>query len=152
MTCLKNAELSLKNQSFFSETCSMSSLGSLQKPNYLKTFMKSFQERSINWSSSTAEDKLNENHFRLFGVFVLNRPVFVIKDIELVEKIMKENFDNFVDYPGSKFEAAFRDEIFQNSLSSLKNDEWREARQVLWVNKIFSVIQLFIKLFVPIET
>lgn len=71
------------------------------------------------------------NIFRLFGVFVLNRPVFVVKDVELVEKIMNENFDNFLNYPGSNLDAKLGSEIFHKSVSSLKNDEWRAARKVM---------------------
>lgn len=61
---------------------------------------------------------------------MLNKPIFVVKDVELVEKILNSSSDCFFNSPESCLDDALSNEIFHRSLSSLKGDEWQTARKV----------------------
>lgn len=65
--------------------------------------------------------------FRLFGVFVLHRAVFVVKDVELVKQITVEKFDNFPSCGGSDVSDYF----CRKSLAYLNACEWRDVRNSL---------------------
>jgi hypothetical protein len=61
----------------------------------------------------------------------MTKPVFVVKNIEIVEKILNTKAECFANCPGSYLDDALSNEVFHRSLSSLQNDEWRAGRTVL---------------------
>lgn len=79
---------------------------------------------------SYRRDNSRLNVFRLFGFFVLHRPIFVIKDDELAKRIMIEHFDCFANFAGSEM-TGVADEIIRKSLSCLEGDEWHRMRNTL---------------------
>lgn len=67
---------------------------------------------------------------RLFGVFILQRPVLVIKNVELIKQIMITDFNNFTNYAENEFDSVF-DGVFQKSLMFLEDRDWRVMRNVV---------------------
>ncbi|CAL8086082.1 unnamed protein product [Orchesella dallaii] len=59
------------------------------------------------------------------GIHELGTPVILIKDMELIKKILIKDFDHFVDR--RKFFAE-ADEVLQKSLPMLEGEEWKGVR------------------------
>lgn len=62
-----------------------------------------------------SEMSLIDDNFRLFGMFLLHRPVFVIRDVGLIRQILVDNFDCFGSYAGD----ASTDKSLQRSPSNV---------------------------------
>ena len=67
--------------------------------------------------------------YRLYGIFLFSRPMFVIKDPELLKQIFVKNFDCFSNRDPSLTKGA--DEIFAKTLLLLEGDSWRNMRKVM---------------------
>lgn len=52
---------------------------------------------------------------RLFGMFMMRRPVFVVRDVDLIREMTIKHFNNFAS--GGRADKCFRD-INQNSNNS----------------------------------
>ncbi|EDW02022.1 probable cytochrome P450 9h1 [Drosophila grimshawi] len=64
---------------------------------------------------------------KVYGMYFLRDPVFVVRDLELIRNIGVKEFDHFMNHHASdKFET-----IFSKSLVQLKNREWRAMRNIL---------------------
>lgn len=62
-------------------------------------------------------------------MFMFSRPVFVVKDAEVVKQIMIKDFDHFVNHDGNLSKGA--DGIFAKSVLLLEDNSWREMRNIL---------------------
>lgn len=67
---------------------------------------------------------------RIFGVFVLHNPVFVIKDVELAKQIMSQHHDTFDSFAGSDSGEAFG-RTLSSSIPFLRDSEWAAMRPKL---------------------
>ncbi|KAF7403870.1 hypothetical protein HZH68_006664 [Vespula germanica] len=63
------------------------------------------------------------------GFFDMGKPVFFIRDPELIKMIAVKSFDNFPDHRG--FVDEVQEPLFGKNLFSLKGDRWRETRTML---------------------
>ncbi|KAL2726635.1 LOW QUALITY PROTEIN: CP9E2 protein [Vespula squamosa] len=63
------------------------------------------------------------------GFFDMSKPVFFIRDPELIKTIAVKSFDNFPDHRG--FVDEVQDPLFGKNLFSLKGNRWRETRTML---------------------
>ncbi|CRK88205.1 CLUMA_CG001986, isoform A [Clunio marinus] len=77
-------------------------------------------------------ERLYEKYDRekLFGIFILHRPIFVIKDVNLAKQIMIQHFHNFSNFAGKNFHEIF-DNYFANHLGCLEGDKWKNAKEKL---------------------
>lgn len=66
---------------------------------------------------------------RAFGFFMLMRPVYVVRDVELVKQITIKDFDHFVNHDGNLTRAS--DGLFAKSVLLLEDNAWREMRNIL---------------------
>ncbi|XP_012526854.1 cytochrome P450 9e2-like [Monomorium pharaonis] len=66
---------------------------------------------------------------KYFGFYDFSRPVFVIRDPELISTIAITQFDHFCDHHGFVNETL--DPIASKNLFNLQGDHWREMRKLL---------------------
>jgi cytochrome P450 family 9 len=66
---------------------------------------------------------------RFFGVFEFLKPVFIIRDLELIRQISIKDFDNFVNRRSVIDESA--DRLFGKNLFILRDQKWRNMRSTL---------------------
>lgn len=66
---------------------------------------------------------------KFFGVFQFTKPVYVIRDLELIRQISIKNFDNFINHRGVFDEKI--DNLFGKNLYSLRGERWRSMRALL---------------------
>ncbi|TGZ32237.1 Cytochrome P450 9e2 [Temnothorax longispinosus] len=66
---------------------------------------------------------------KYFGIYDFAKPVFVIRDPELISTITIKKFDNFCDR--NSFANKILDPMASKNLSDLKGDHWREMRKLL---------------------
>lgn len=65
----------------------------------------------------------------VFGIFLINRPVLVIKDLRLIKQVLIKDFDHFVDHP---YRVKISIEpILYGSLFFLEGEKWRTTRAAL---------------------
>ncbi|XP_063706635.1 probable cytochrome P450 9f2 [Culicoides brevitarsis] len=72
------------------------------------------------------------NKFRehkLYGMFDMTVPMYVIKDPELIKQVMVKDFDHFVNHV--PFLTSEGDALFGNSLFALLDEKWRNMRSTL---------------------
>lgn len=62
-------------------------------------------------------------------MFLFMRPIFLIKDVELIKQITVKDFDYFMNHD-SKF-SAHGDRYFARSVLFLEDNLWREMRNAL---------------------
>lgn len=67
--------------------------------------------------------------YRIFGLFDLRRPMYFVRDPELVKQLAIKDFDHFEDH--RSFLDDNMDELFGNSLFMLKGAKWRDMRATL---------------------
>lgn len=67
--------------------------------------------------------------FRVFGMFVFMRPVFILKDVETVKQVTVQGFDHFINR--DKTFSKNGDALFSKSLLHLLDNPWREMRHAL---------------------
>ncbi|EDS34795.1 cytochrome P450 9b1 [Culex quinquefasciatus] len=70
---------------------------------------------------------------KIFGIFDTIKPVFVVRDPELIKQITVKDFDHFVDRP-ALFGYSFRDDpyaLFSKMLPVLHGARWRNMRNIL---------------------
>lgn len=73
---------------------------------------------------------------RFFGMFSLNKPVLVLRDPTIIEKVLVTDFTNFC----SKLTGPNKDDHLSFYLGNLQGEEWRQLRQKL--NSAFSQMKL----------
>ncbi|XP_011505443.1 PREDICTED: cytochrome P450 9e2-like [Ceratosolen solmsi marchali] len=66
---------------------------------------------------------------KYIGGFNFTKPVFVIRDLDLIKNITIKNFDHFQDH--RTFFDANTDKIMGGNVFNLKGDVWRESRNLL---------------------
>uniref|UniRef100_U5EY79 Putative cytochrome n=1 Tax=Corethrella appendiculata TaxID=1370023 RepID=U5EY79_9DIPT len=70
---------------------------------------------------------------KIFGMFEISTPVYVIKDPEVIKKIGVKDFDHFVDHrqflPKTNYTET--DAMFAESLVMMKGQKWRDMRATL---------------------
>lgn len=73
--------------------------------------------------------KFNFTCYRLFGFFDFHRPVFFLRDPEVIKKLAVKDFDYFQDH--RTFINEGHDTLFGNSLLMLEGKKWRDMRATL---------------------
>ena len=63
------------------------------------------------------------------GAFDFVRPIFVLRDPELIKNVTMKSFDNFPDHKMFIDESV--DPLFGSNLFNISGDKWREARALL---------------------
>ncbi|XP_069358541.1 cytochrome P450 9e2-like [Maniola hyperantus] len=66
---------------------------------------------------------------RFVGKYEFLRPTLIVRDLDVVKKIMIKDFDYFLDHRGFTDEKG--DPLFSRNLFSLKGHEWRDMRSTL---------------------
>ena len=116
---------------------------------YFKKKLSFFEELGIPYSPGLPffgimlEPLLRRKHFcekllevynmhpnaKYIGAFDFNRPVIVLRDLELIKNVTIKNFDNFPDHVGFFDENS--DPLFGSNLFNMTGDRWKEARNLL---------------------
>uniref|UniRef100_A0A182MYK0 Uncharacterized protein n=1 Tax=Anopheles dirus TaxID=7168 RepID=A0A182MYK0_9DIPT len=71
---------------------------------------------------------------RIFGMFSMRQPVYVVRDPELVKQITVKDFDHFADHMSNGVndsDQADSHMLLVNSLVSLRGQKWRDMRATL---------------------
>uniref|UniRef100_A0AAG5DMR6 Cytochrome P450 n=1 Tax=Anopheles atroparvus TaxID=41427 RepID=A0AAG5DMR6_ANOAO len=71
---------------------------------------------------------------RIFGMFNMQQPAFVVRDPELVKQLTIKDFDHFADHMATGFDLKdenHTDMLLANSLVSLRGQKWRDMRATL---------------------
>lgn len=72
-------------------------------------------------------DVLTFHNFRIFGMFEMTTPVFVIRSPAIAEQVFKKDFSHFVNH-----RPIFRDGgLFEKSLLEMENERWKNMRSTL---------------------
>lgn len=66
---------------------------------------------------------------RFFGIFELLKPIYFVRDLDLIRQITIKDFDSFVNHK-SVFEEEV-DPIFMKNLFVLRDQKWKDMRSVL---------------------
>lgn len=67
--------------------------------------------------------------FRVVGIFDFTEPTILLRDPELVKKLVVKDFDSFQDH--QSFVDENSDKLFGNSLLMMKGEKWRDMRATL---------------------
>ena len=67
--------------------------------------------------------------YRLIGAFEFCKPIYIIRDPELIKQVGVKDFDHFADH--QNFADGTSDDMFSNSLFLLTGDKWRDMRATL---------------------
>lgn len=67
--------------------------------------------------------------YRYFGLFEFRRPLFFIRDPEMIKQLAIKDFDSFVDHRMVLDDSV--DNIFGKSLIALRGEKWRHMRATL---------------------
>lgn len=67
---------------------------------------------------------------RFFGIFEFTRPLYVIRDLDLLKQIEIKEFNSFTNHRAFISEES-KDILFHNILFFLKDQKWRDARSTL---------------------
>lgn len=89
-----------------------------------------FQGEGVHFvfSSIAYYDLIRERSWKYGGIYIMNRPVFVVRDPEYIKDILSRDFDYFTDrlvYYNEK------DDPISAHLFSLRGDKWRKLRTKL---------------------
>uniref|UniRef100_A0A2M3Z6X2 Putative cytochrome n=1 Tax=Anopheles braziliensis TaxID=58242 RepID=A0A2M3Z6X2_9DIPT len=68
---------------------------------------------------------------KIYGMFNIRQPVYVVRDPELIKQITVKDFDHFADHATTGLEDSGSDVLFANSLVSLRGQKWRDMRATL---------------------
>ncbi|XP_058064822.1 probable cytochrome P450 9f2 [Anopheles bellator] len=69
---------------------------------------------------------------RVFGMFHLRQPVYLVRDPEMIKQITVKDFDHFVDHMATGLDDNTNEEmLLPNSLISLRGQKWRDMRATL---------------------
>uniref|UniRef100_A0A2M4BJZ6 Putative cytochrome p450 9b2 n=1 Tax=Anopheles marajoara TaxID=58244 RepID=A0A2M4BJZ6_9DIPT len=68
---------------------------------------------------------------KIYGMFNVRQPVYVVRDPELIKQITVKDFDHFADHATTGLEDSSSDVLFANSLVSLRGQKWRDMRATL---------------------
>lgn len=71
-------------------------------------------------------DKYPQEHF--VGAYNLGKPVYIIRDLDLIKKIAIQNFDHFVNHEGGLGEFS---PLLSRSLILRRDQEWKNMRSTL---------------------
>ena len=68
-----------------------------------------------------------------YGGYFLHMPVFIVKDADVVKKILAKDFDHFIDRQDPKFIEMFAnglptDKIWSKQLQNVTGSEWKDLR------------------------
>ncbi|XP_055297251.1 probable cytochrome P450 9f2 [Sitodiplosis mosellana] len=66
---------------------------------------------------------------KLIGLFDMRVPIYLVRDVDLIQKITKKDFDNFEDHVA--FIDSESDTLFGQSLFLMSEQKWREMRATL---------------------
>lgn len=66
---------------------------------------------------------------KIFGMFEFHRPIYVIRDIELIKQVTVKEFDHFVNHRMTIDENV--DRLFGRSLFIMRDQKWRDMRATL---------------------
>ncbi|XP_053683464.1 probable cytochrome P450 9f2 [Sabethes cyaneus] len=74
--------------------------------------------------------------FKVVGFYDFMKPIFMLRDPEVIKKIGVKDFDYFMDHTptmtaGSLDDQATNDSLFGNSLFALRGQKWRDMRATL---------------------
>lgn len=67
--------------------------------------------------------------FRVYGMFEMRRPVWVIRDPEVIKQMTVKDFEHFLNHRSFVDESG--DAIFAKNLFGMKNQRWRDMRATL---------------------
>lgn len=71
---------------------------------------------------------------KVFGLFNMAEPVYMVRDPEMIKKIAVKDFDHFVDHTGmANADDAVENShmLFTNTLVALRGNKWRDMRATL---------------------
>ncbi|XP_035788120.1 probable cytochrome P450 9f2 [Anopheles albimanus] len=68
---------------------------------------------------------------KIYGMFNVRQPVYVVRDPELIKQITVKDFDHFADHMVTGLEDSDSDMLLANSLVSLRGQKWRDMRATL---------------------
>ncbi|XP_055530200.1 probable cytochrome P450 9f2 [Wyeomyia smithii] len=74
--------------------------------------------------------------FKVVGFYDFMKPIFMLRDPEVIKKIAVKDFDYFIDHTptmtsGSLDEQTKNESLFGNSLFALRGQKWRDMRATL---------------------
>ncbi|XP_062558863.1 probable cytochrome P450 9f2 [Armigeres subalbatus] len=71
---------------------------------------------------------------KIMGFYDLTKPVFMLRDVEIIKKITVKDFEHFTDHTPSmtgSTEEVGEDALLGNSLFALRGQKWRDMRSTL---------------------
>ncbi|XP_052862555.1 probable cytochrome P450 9f2 [Anopheles cruzii] len=69
---------------------------------------------------------------RVFGMFHMRQPMYLVRDPEIIKQITVKDFDHFVDHMATGMDDNTNDDmLLAHSLISLRGQKWRDMRATL---------------------
>ncbi|ETN64342.1 cytochrome P450 9b2 [Anopheles darlingi] len=68
---------------------------------------------------------------KIYGMFNVRQPAYVVRDPELIKQITVKDFDHFADHMATGMEDSGSEVLLANSLVSLRGQKWRDMRATL---------------------
>jgi len=88
--------------------------------------------QSKHFNVITEENYVKFKDEKVYGTYLLGKPVLNINDPELIRHIMVKDFNHFVDREDSTqkkvFEGGKIDEVWKRQMTSLSGEEWKDVR------------------------
>ncbi|XP_057322699.1 cytochrome P450 9e2-like [Microplitis mediator] len=85
--------------------------------------------KKISIVNQTMKTYSHDNSAKYIGFYEFNKPLIMIRDLDILKNITVKNFEHFVDH--RSFTDPEAEPLFSNNLFSLKGDQWREIRNLL---------------------
>ncbi|XP_057326719.1 cytochrome P450 9e2-like [Microplitis mediator] len=85
--------------------------------------------KKISIVNQTVKTYNHDNSAKYIGYYEFNKPVIMIRDLDILKNITVKNFEHFVDH--RNFTDPEIEPLFSNNLFSLKGEKWREIRTLL---------------------
>ncbi|XP_053683281.1 cytochrome P450 9e2-like [Sabethes cyaneus] len=68
---------------------------------------------------------------KLIGLYDFMQPIVLLRDPEVIKKLIVKDFDHFSDHPAVMTNADDGESLFGNSLIALRGQKWRDMRATL---------------------
>jgi len=69
------------------------------------------------------------NHGRIYGLFEFRKPIFLVRDPQMVKQMAIKDFDHFVDH--RTVLSPDMDPLFARALISLQGQKWKGKKTML---------------------
>lgn len=100
--------------------------------------------KKISIVNQTVKTYNHGNFAKYIGYYEFNKPVIMIRNLDILKNITVKNFEHFVDH--RNFTDSEIEPLFSNNLFSLKGERWREIRTLLTPAFISSKMRAMFKL------